>query len=258
MDEQTANIKRRLDMGRIPRHIAIIMDGNGRWAKQRLRPRSFGHHEGVASVRLVTEICAELGVEYLTLYAFSTENWNRPQDEVDMLMKLIGQSIRRETPDLIRNNVRLHLIGDIDRLPADARHDLFSCVEDTSGCTGLMLSLCLSYSSRWELTDAARRISRLVLEGSLRPEDITEETVARNLDTWPLPDPDLIIRTGGEQRLSNFLLWQAAYSELYFTDILWPDFGKEQLADAIVSFQGRERRYGLTSEQVENSPLPKN
>lgn len=250
LDRQTQDIAKRLGSGKLPRHIAIIMDGNGRWAKLRGLPRSAGHYEGVASVRRATELCSDLGVDFLTLYAFSTENWNRPQAEVDTLMTLIGMAIERETPDLIRNNVKLNLIGDLDRMPEDARSRLLRCREATSGCNGLTLSLCLSYSSRWEITEAARKIASEAACGALKPEDITEHSFSLSLSTAPLPDPDLLIRTGGEMRLSNFLLWQAAYAELYFTDALWPDFGKEALADAIADFMHRERRFGKTSEQV--------
>ena len=251
MDIQTQSIIDRLSGAPLPRHIAIIMDGNGRWAKQRSLPRSAGHYEGVTSVRRATELCSDTGVGFLTLYAFSTENWNRPQEEVDTLMTLIGMAIERETPDLVRNNVRLRLIGDIERMPADARDRLERCRQATSHCSGLTLSLCLSYSSRWEIAEAARRLARLAADGSISADEIDEEAVEAGLATSGMPAPDLLIRTGGEERLSNFLLWQAAYAELYFTDTLWPDFGKEALADAMADFQCRERRFGRTSEQVE-------
>lgn len=258
MDSQTQSIIDRLSGATLPHHIAIIMDGNGRWAKLRSLPRSAGHYEGVTSVRRVTELCSDIGVGFLTLYAFSTENWNRPQEEVDTLMTLIGMAIERETPDLIRNNVRLRLVGDIERMPADARDRLERCRRATAHCTGLLLSLCLSYSSRWELVEAAKALARRAAEGSLDPDAIAETDMDAGLATAGMPDPDLLIRTGGEKRLSNFLLWQAAYAELYFTDTLWPDFGKEALADAIADFQQRERRFGRTSEQVESDapPLP--
>ncbi|MDE7402115.1 MAG: isoprenyl transferase [Muribaculaceae bacterium] len=239
---------------RIPAHIAIIMDGNGRWAKERLRGRSDGHAEGVNSVHRITRLASDLGVRDLTLYAFSTENWNRPQQEVDTLMTLIGQAIRNETPDLKANNVKIRLVGDIDRLPADVQRDLYHGVEETSDCTGLNLNLCLSYSSRWELTEAMRAIAAQVRNGRINPADITEDTISAQLATSGIPDPELLIRTGGELRLSNFLLWQTAYSELYFTDVLWPDFGEKEFLAAISEYRKRERRFGRTSEQVRHTP----
>ena len=240
-------------MARLPKHVAMIMDGNGRWAKLRGMPRSAGHAEGVTSVRRVTELSSDLGIKYLTLYAFSTENWNRPDDEVATLMYLIGWAIERELPDLIRNNVRIHLIGDIERIPEEARRKLQDCSAATAHCTGLNLLMCLSYSSRWELTRAARLMAEEVSRGDISASDISEERISAWLSTSEVagaPDPDLLIRTGGEQRISNFLLWQIAYSELYFTDTLWPDFGKEAYAQAILDYQNRERRFGKTSEQV--------
>lgn len=241
-----------IDHSRIPRHVAIIMDGNGRWANLRGRPRSDGHAEGVTSVHRAVEFSSDMGIEYLTLYAFSTENWNRPQEEVDTLMHLIGWAIERELPELLRNNVRIHLIGDIDRIPDDARRRLRNSEQATAHCTGLRLLMCLSYSSRWEITEAARRLARRVSDGSLDPEAISEQSIADNLATAGIPDPDLLIRTGGEQRISNFLLYQIAYSELYFTNTLWPDFDKVAYAEAIIDFQQRERRFGKTSAQVNN------
>lgn len=242
-----------IDHSRIPRHVAIIMDGNGRWANLRGRPRSDGHAEGVTSVHRAVEFSSDMGIEYLTLYAFSTENWNRPQEEVDTLMHLIGWAIERELPELLRNNVRIHLIGDIDRIPDDARRRLRNSEQATAHCTGLRLLMCLSYSSRWEITEAARRLARRVSDGSLDPEAISEQSIADNLATAGIPDPDLLIRTGGEQRISNFLLYQIAYSELYFTNTLWPDFDKVAYAEAIIDFQQRERRFGKTSAQVNNN-----
>ena len=238
------------DMQRIPQHIAIIMDGNGRWAKARGLDRSEGHAEGVNTVRKFTEAASELGIGYLTLYTFSTENWNRPKAEVDALMHLIVMAIERETPDLIKNNVRLTMIGDAGRMPDEARRRLQQCMDDTSGCTGLTLVLALSYSSRWEITEAVRRIATLAAEGSLDPAAITADTVADNLSTAGMPDPDLLIRTGGDQRVSNFMLWQIAYSEIYVTPTYWPDFSKTDFMRAIEQFQSRERRFGLTSEQL--------
>lgn len=239
-----------IDKSRVPVHVAMIMDGNGRWAKKRGKERSDGHSEGVATVHRVTQFSSDLGIKYLTLYAFSTENWNRPQAEVDTLMYLIGWAIERELPELLRNNVRIHLLGDIDRIPEDARKRLLYARDATAHCTGLNLNMCLSYSARWEITEAARKIAAMVADGSLAVADIDENTVAENLTTASIPDPDLLIRTGGEERISNYLLWQIAYSELYFTPVLWPDFTNEEYADAIIDFQKRERRFGKTSEQV--------
>ena len=241
-----------LDPQLLPRHVAMIMDGNGRWARMRGRQRGEGHAEGITTVRRVTELSSDLGIGYLTLYAFSTENWNRPQEEVDTLMYLIGWAIERELPDLIRNNVRIHLIGDIERVPEEARLKLTGSRDKTAHCTGLNLGICISYSARWEITRAARHLAEEVLKGNLTPAEIDESEIARNLATYPFPDPDLLIRTGGEKRISNFLLWQIAYSELYFTDLLWPDFGKEEYAEALLHYQQRERRFGKTSEQIAN------
>lgn len=246
LEERTAQVLK----GKVPRHIAVIMDGNGRWARARGLDRSVGHNEGVKSVRKITEICSALGVEYLTLYTFSTENWKRPKEEVDALMHLFSMVLVREVPDLIRNNVRLNIIGDIDKMPDEASGNLRRGMEATAGCTGLVLTLAISYSSRWELTEAMRRVAADAAAGRLIPADICEEEVSCRLATADMPDPDLLIRTGGELRISNYLLWQIAYSELYFTDILWPDFGKLQLLDALIDFQGRERRFGKTSAQV--------
>ena len=241
-----------LDPTRIPRHVAIIMDGNGRWAKQHGHERSFGHENGVSTVRQVTEIASEVGVKFLTLYTFSTENWDRPQDEVDALMNLIVVSIEQQTPDLIKNNVRLTTIGDMERMPEYASSRLSKCMQDTSHCTGLVLCLALSYSSRWEIVEACRRLAAEAAAGKLCPADINDETFAARLATATMPDPDLLIRTGGDLRVSNYLLWQIAYSELYFTSKYWPDFTKEDFVEAIADFQSRERRYGKTSEQVNN------
>ena len=240
-----------IDPKRLPRHVAIIMDGNGRWARARGLDRSEGHVEGVNTVRKITEAASEIGIKYLTLYTFSTENWNRPQEEVDALMNLIVIAIERETADLIKNNVRLTMIGDFGRMPDFARRRLSKCMDDTAQCTGLTLVLAISYSSRWEITDAARRIAALAAAGQLNPDDITDDTVARNLATAFMPDPDLLIRTGGDFRVSNFLLWQIAYSEIYVTSTYWPDFTKDDFLDALEQFQSRERRFGLTSDQVQ-------
>ena len=240
----------KIDTKRLPRHVAIIMDGNGRWAKTKGKERSEGHAEGVSAVHRAVEFSSDMGIEVLTLYAFSTENWSRPQQEVDTLMYLIGWAIQRELPDLIANNVRIRLVGDIDRIPHEARKKLLDAERDTAHCTGLTLCMCLSYSSRWEITRAARALALKACAGELNPEDISEDIVAGALDTAGLPDPDLLIRTGGEQRISNYLLWQAAYAELFFTPVLWPDFCKEDYARAILDFQHRERRYGKTSAQI--------
>lgn len=235
----------------IPRHVAIIMDGNGRWAKARMRGRSDGHAEGVNSVHRITKQASDLGIKYLTLYAFSTENWRRPEAEVSTLMYLIGWAIRKETPELKANNVKIRLVGDIARLPEEVRADLQAGVDATKDCTGLELNLCLSYSSRWELTEAMRKIAREVEAGELSADRIDEETISGKLATAGTPDPDLMIRTGGEERISNFLLWQIAYSELYFTPTLWPDFGEEEFLKAIEAYGNRERRFGKTSAQVQ-------
>lgn len=243
----------RLDKTRIPVHVAMIMDGNGRWAKSRGFGRSDGHAEGVSTVHRVTKLSSDLGIKYLTLYAFSTENWNRPKDEVDTLMYLIGWAIERELPELLANNVKIVLLGDIERIPDDARQRLFYARNATAHCTGLQLNMCLSYSSRWEITEAARKLARLAAEGKLNPEDIDENSISRNLTTAGIPDPDLLIRTGGEYRISNYLLWQIAYSELYFTPALWPDFSDEDYVDALIDFQSRERRFGMTSDQVKQN-----
>lgn len=242
-----------IDLTRLPRHIAIIMDGNGRWARSQGSDRSMGHEAGVDAVRTVIETAANLNISYLTLYTFSTENWNRPQLEVDLLLQLIVTAINRETQNLINNNVRLTAIGDIDRLPEHSRHSLEGCMEATSKCTGLTVILALSYSSRWEITEAVRRMAEKARGGELDPATIDEATISNSLSTAGIPDPDLLIRTGGDYRISNFLLWQIAYSELYFTPQYWPDFNARSLYEAIADYQKRERRFGLTSEQVSQS-----
>ncbi len=239
-----------IDRNRLPRHVAIIMDGNGRWAKQRGLDRSQGHIEGVNTVRKITEIASEIGIGYLTLYTFSTENWNRPKEEVDALMNLIVVAIERETPDLIKNNVRLTMIGDMERMPQFARERLAKCMSDTSHCTGLTLCLALSYSARWEIVEACRKIATQVRDGSVGIDSVDDELFASALSTRGIPDPDLLIRTAGDLRISNFLLWQIAYAELYFTDTFWPDFSKDDFCKAVIDYQGRERRFGKTSEQV--------
>ena len=242
--------KERIDRSNLPGHVAIIMDGNGRWAQERGYNRIYGHQHGVESVREATEAAAELGIKYLTLYAFSTENWNRPSEEVEALMELLVDTIEKETPTLNKNNVRLRAIGDLTRLPRMTKEKFERCMEETSDNTGLNLELAISYSSRWEITAAVRQIAAEVLSGSLSPEQINEQVVAGTWNTKDIPDPVLLIRTSCEQRISNFLLWQMAYSELFFTDVNWPDFRKEQFYNAIYSYQHRERRYGKTSEQI--------
>lgn len=244
-------MKADIDLSRLPRHVAIIMDGNGRWATSRGLDRSEGHVEGVNTVRRITEAASEIGIGYLTLYTFSTENWKRPKEEVDALMHLIVIAIERETPDLIKNNVRLTMIGDRDRLPREARERLEKCMDDTSHCTGLTLILALSYSSRWEIREACRRYAEDVAAGRATTADMDNDaTFDRYLTTAGIPDPDLLIRTGGDHRVSNFLLWQIAYLEIYVTDTFWPDFSKEDFYTSISNFQNRERRFGLTSAQL--------
>jgi len=244
--------KEQIDKSRLPRHIAIIMDGNGRWAKKQGLARMFGHKQGVEAVHNITVEATKLGIEYLTLYTFSTENWNRPKEEVDALMTLLVDTIVKETPTLMQNNVRLQTIGDIERLPEGTRHKFLGCIEQTSKNTGLTMVIALSYSARWEIIEAMRKAVRQAQEGALRAEDINEQFVSSLMTTADMPDPDLLIRTSGEYRISNFLLWQLAYSELYFTDCLWPEFTAEEFCKAIVDYQKRERRFGKTSEQVKS------
>ncbi len=244
------SLKEKIDKSRLPQHVAIIMDGNGRWAKAQGQDRSYGHREGVVSVRKVVEAATTIGLKYLTVYTFSTENWNRPEEEVKALMGLLVSAIHRETPDLMKNNVRLMAIGNLSRLPEDALSTLQECMRETSVNTGTTLILALSYSSRWEITEAVRQIAARVLEKRMLPEDITEATVSDYLTTKDIPDPDLLIRTGGEKRISNFLLWQCSYAEFYFTDVFWPAFREDELYEAILCYQRRERRFGKTSEQL--------
>ena len=244
-------IKRdKINTNRLPKHIAIIMDGNGRWAKEKGENRLFGHYNGVESVRNIVEGCAELGIKNLTLYAFSTENWDRPKDEVTGLMELLVQTIRQEVPTLNKNNIRLFVIGNSDLLPAAARKELAEACDETQKNTGMNLIMALSYSSRWEIVDAVRKIGIEVKEGNLNPEDISDDIFNKYLTTSAFPDPELMIRTSGEYRISNFLLYQLAYTELYFTETLWPDFRKDNLYDALLDYQSRERRFGKTSEQL--------
>jgi undecaprenyl diphosphate synthase len=239
-----------LNKDKIPQHVAIIMDGNGRWAKQQGEDRIFGHHEGVNSVREIVEAAAEIGVKYLTLYAFSTENWNRPKEEVDALMELLVATITMETPQLHKNGVKMEAIGNLKSLPTGCFNELQESINTTKNNKGLTLILALSYSSKWEITNGVKEIAEQVAAGKLKASDITEETISAHLCTTKYPDPELMIRTSGEHRISNFLLWQLAYSEFYFTDTLWPDFRKQEFYAAIHAYQNRERRFGKTSEQI--------
>ena len=239
-----SSFKEKIDISKLPKHVAIIMDGNGRWAKERGYDRIFGHQNGVTSVREITEAAAEIEIQYLTLYAFSTENWSRPQPEVEALMELLIDTIEKETPTLNKNNVRLLAIGDLSRLPGNAGEKLQRCIRQTSKNTGLALVLALSYSSRWEITNAVKEICKSVQVGTHSIENINDELISSYLTTKSIPDPDLMIRTSGEERISNFLLWQIAYTELYFTETHWPEFRKENFYQAIYKFQQRERRFG--------------
>ncbi|MBQ9285500.1 MAG: isoprenyl transferase [Bacteroidaceae bacterium] len=249
-----------LDLNNIPHHIAIIMDGNGRWAKQRGLPRTAGHAEGVEAVKRITEECVRLGVKFLTLYTFSTENWNRPTDEVSALMGLVLANLEEEI--FMKNNVRFQVIGDTKRLPENVQQRLWQVMEHTADNDSMTMVVALSYSSRWEITKAVRDIvwemkKTSLTRATIDPDEITEDTVAQHLETYFMPDPDLLIRTGGEQRISNYLLWQIAYTELYFCDTFWPDFDENALHHAIADFQQRERRYGKTSEQIKSlNPAP--
>ena len=240
-----------IDKTKVPQHIAIIMDGNGRWAKRQGLDRSYGHKAGIDALHNTIEAAKNAGVKYLTVYTFSTENWNRPQAEVDTLMHLMCYAIERETPGMIQNGVRLQVIGDMTRLPQDVALRMQKCVDDTSKGEAITVILALSYSARWEITHMAQMLAKKALAGDIRPEEITEEIVSQHLTTVGTPDPDLLIRTGGEQRISNYLLWQVAYAEFYFTDAYWPDFGADELYKAILAYQNRERRFGKTSEQVQ-------
>jgi undecaprenyl diphosphate synthase len=249
------SLEAKIDRQKLPRHIAIIMDGNGRWAQEKGQDRLYGHFHGVESVRDIVEGCAELGIQYLTLYAFSTENWDRPAYEVNGLMELLVDTIRKEVETLNRNNIRLHVIGDTKMLPESAKLELKEAYEMTAQNTGLNLVMALSYSSRWELVEAVKNIASDVKAGKMEPSSITQDTLAQYLCTSEFPDPELMIRTSGEYRISNFLLYQLAYAELYFTNVRWPDFRKGNLYEAIVDFQQRERRFGKTSEQVQETSL---
>jgi undecaprenyl diphosphate synthase len=248
--QDKSNFDELIKQGEIPKHIAIIMDGNGRWAKKRNLPRVAGHKEGVESVRYMVEACAYLGVDVLTLYTFSTENWKRPKDEVSTLMRLIVKSLQNETDELNKNNIRLTTIGDLNSLPDIVKKELHQAIEKTKNNTRLTLNLALSYSGRWELLEAVKTIIREFDKGRIKIEDINEKLISNHLTTKDFPDPDLMIRSGGEYRISNFLLWQLAYAELYVSEVLWPDFRTRELFEAVKDFQSRERRFGLVSEQV--------
>ncbi len=244
------DLKLSINKNNVPKHVAIIMDGNGRWAKQHGEDRIFGHHEGVNSVREIVEACGEIGVKHLTLYAFSTENWNRPKDEVDALMELLIATISMETPNLHKKGVKLQVIGDIESLPASCQQELQESINITANNTTVTLILALSYSSKWEITTAVKEIAKQIEDGKLKASEITSKHIEKYLNTHQWPDPELMIRTSGEHRISNFLLWQLAYAEFYFTDTLWPDFRKQDFFKAILAYQNRERRFGQTSEQI--------
>lgn len=249
------SLKNKINIENLPTHIAIIMDGNGRWAEKHGEQRVFGHQNGVKAVKDTTEAATELGIKFLTLYAFSTENWNRPIEEVNALMELLVLTISREKETLNKNNVRLMAIGDIDSLPPNCREELKNAIQETSGNTRMSLVLALSYSSRWEITQAMKKIGKMIQAKEISPEEVTEELISSQLTTNGIPDPELMIRTSGESRISNFLLWQLAYTELYFTDLLWPEFSKEEFYSAIINYQNRERRFGMVSSQITNPKL---
>ena len=244
------SLKAHIDLENLPLHVAVIMDGNGRWAKMHGKPRIFGHRNGVDAVREVSEAAAELGVKWLTLYAFSTENWNRPAGEINALMSLLVETIRSEVATLNKNGIRLNAIGDLERLPKRSYKALIKGIEDTKNNNRMTLTLALNYSARWEISQAARRIAEDTRLGNIDPDQIDEDLVSKYLTTANMPNPELMIRTSGEHRMSNYLLWQLAYAELYFTDVYWPDFRKENFYEAIVDFQQRERRFGMTGEQL--------
>jgi len=243
-------LDKRIDLNKLPRHIAIIMDGNGRWARKKLLNRIKGHEKGIDAVREVVEACREMGVRYLTLYAFSVENWRRPASEVKALMQLLRTYLLKERDNLLKNEIQLLAIGDLERLPRNVQETLTQVMEDTKLCDKMTLVLALSYGARWEIVKAALRLARDIREGKILEAEVTPEVFSKYLSTASLPDPDLLIRTSGELRLSNFLLWQLAYTELYITPTLWPDFTKEDLIQAILDYQKRERRFGMTSDQI--------
>ena len=242
-----------IDKNKIPKHVAIIMDGNGRWAKKQGEIRSFGHHGGINSVRETLEASVELGIQFLTLYAFSTENWSRPIEEINILMQILVDSLEKEKPVFMKNNIQLKTIGNTSQLPENCQNQLEQIITETSENTGLTLVLALSYSGRWDIINATKKVAKLVTDGIIKETDINEELISSNLSTSAFPDPDLLIRTSGEFRISNFLLWEIAYSEIYITPVLWPEFTKKDLAEAILSFQCRERRYGKTSAQLKDT-----
>ena len=242
-----------IDRSNVPKHVAIIMDGNGRWAQKQGHDRLFGHNFGVESVREALKAAQELGVKHLTLYAFSTENWNRPKEEVDGLMDLLVQTIAKEVDELDKSNVRICTIGDMDGLPVSCKNEMNSAYEQTKTNTGVNLILALNYSGKWDITDAVKRLASKIKDGKLNPEDINEESINEELTTSGIPDPELLIRTSGEHRISNFLLWQSAYSEFVFTEVLWPDFKRDDFYKAILNYQSRERRFGLVSEQIDDN-----
>jgi undecaprenyl diphosphate synthase len=246
------NLKEQIDLTRVPKHIAIIMDGNGRWAQKQGQERLFGHSFGVDSVRDTVKGARELGVKYLTMYAFSTENWGRPKAEVDGLMELMVNTIVKELPDLMKQEIRIHGIGNLNELPLNCQNELKHAIEETTNNDNLHLILALNYSSKWELTEATKQIAAAVEKGDLSISEITDKTISEHLSTKNFPDPELLIRTSGEQRLSNYLLWQLAYAEFYFTEVLWPDFNEEELYKAVIDYQQRERRFGKTSSQLMN------
>jgi undecaprenyl diphosphate synthase len=248
--EKAMSYKEQLDLDHLPNHVAIIMDGNGRWAKLKGRPRTFGHKQGVTAVREAAEAAAEIGVKYLTLYAFSTENWNRPKFEVDALMHLLLQTINRETKTLNKNKIRLNAIGNLASLPEGIHRQLLQTMEETAGNNRMTLTLALSYSSRWEILEAVKRVARDLAQNKITEDIVTADYFFTHFPSYPLPEPELLIRTSGEYRISNFLLWQIAYAELYFCQKFWPDFRKEDLYEAIVNYQRRERRFGKTSDQI--------
>lgn len=250
MSQISKSFKERIDGNNLPKHIAIIMDGNGRWARGKGKFRIFGHQNGVTAVREVTEACAEIGISYLTLYAFSTENWKRPTREVNALMDLLVKTIQKELPTLQKNGIRLQAIGNIGSLPEKCHKGLMEAIEQTSANQRMTLNLALSYSAKWDITNAVQLIANDIKSGKLQPVDIDDVLISSYLSTKNMPEPELLIRTSGEYRISNFLLWEIAYSELYFTDVLWPDFRKEDLLEAIIDYQQRERRFGKTSEQI--------
>ena len=251
------DLKSKIESGKVPTHIAIIMDGNGRWARQRGEDRIIGHHKGVLSVKDAVEGAAAVGVKYLTLYAFSTENWNRPKEEVDALMELLVKTLSAEVPTLNKNSIRLQAIGNMQSLPSACLDELNESINATASNDAMTLVLALSYSARWEITNAVKEISKAVEKGTLQHSEITEGLISSYLCTHDIPDPELMIRTSGEHRISNFLLWQLSYAELYFTDKMWPDFRKEDLYEAILDYQGRERRFGKISEQINGASSTK-